>query len=95
MKRRTFLRGALAVLVGAVVAPAKTIEKVIKVPFRRYRKPMRAIDYYFPIVRAHFPNLIAQDIVSVQPMTRRTGEVFYLQESWLSKLRRWWYRRAA
>lgn len=34
--------------------------------------------FVFPIVRAVFPNLIAKDIVSVQPMTGPTSLVFYL-----------------
>lgn len=34
--------------------------------------------FIFPIVRAVFPNLIAKDIVSVQPMTGPTSLVFYL-----------------
>ena len=34
--------------------------------------------YVFPIVRAVFPNLIAKDIVSVQPMTGPVSLVFYL-----------------
>lgn len=33
--------------------------------------------YIFPVVRAVVPNLIAQDIVSVQPMTGPTSQVFY------------------
>lgn len=34
--------------------------------------------FIFPIVRAVFPNLIAKDIVSVQPMTGPTSLIFYL-----------------
>lgn len=34
--------------------------------------------FVFPIVRTVFPNLIAKDIVSVQPMTGPTSLVFYL-----------------
>ena len=34
--------------------------------------------FIFPIVRAVFPNLIAKDIVSVQPMTGPTSMVFYM-----------------
>lgn len=34
--------------------------------------------FIFPIVRAVFPNLIAKDIVSVQPMAGPTSLVFYL-----------------
>lgn len=34
--------------------------------------------FVFPIIRAVFPNLIAKDIVSVQPMTGPTSLVFYL-----------------
>lgn len=34
--------------------------------------------FVFPIVRAVFPNLIAKDIVSVQPMAGPTSLVFYL-----------------
>ncbi len=33
----------------------------------------------FDIVTAVMPNLIAQDIVSVQPLDRRTGQIFYLK----------------
>src|SRR5581483_5462485 len=33
--------------------------------------------YIFPVVRAVVPNLIAQDIVSVQPMTGPTSQIFY------------------
>lgn len=32
----------------------------------------------FPLIRRVFPNLIAQDLVSVQPMTMPTGLVFFL-----------------
>ena len=34
--------------------------------------------YAFPLVRRIFPKLIAQSLVSVQPMTQPTGKVFYL-----------------
>lgn len=34
--------------------------------------------FVFPIIRAVFPNLIAKDIVSVQPMTGPTSLVFYM-----------------
>lgn len=34
--------------------------------------------YIFPILRRVFPNLIAHEIVSVQPMTAPNGAVFYL-----------------
>jgi hypothetical protein len=34
--------------------------------------------FIFPILRRVFPNLIANEIVSVQPMTAPTGAVFYL-----------------
>lgn len=33
----------------------------------------------FDIITAVMPNLIANDIVSVQPMDRRTGQIFYLK----------------
>ena len=35
--------------------------------------------YAFDILTAVFPNLIAQDIVSVQPLKLKVGQVFYLQ----------------
>lgn len=35
--------------------------------------------YAFPIVRAVFPNLIAQEIVSVQPMLGPTSLIFYMK----------------
>ena len=34
--------------------------------------------FVFPVIRATFPNLIAKDLVSVQPMTGPTSLVFYL-----------------
>lgn len=36
------------------------------------------IDYILPVIRAGFPNQIAHDLVSVQPMTKRIGQVFFL-----------------
>ena len=35
-------------------------------------------DYLLPIIRASFPNNPIRDLVSVQPMTRRNGTVFWL-----------------
>jgi hypothetical protein len=35
------------------------------------------INYGFDLIAAVMPNLIAHDIVSVQPMTRRVGEIFF------------------
>jgi len=94
VRRRTFLRGALAVLVGAATAPIKTIDKVVKVPFKRVRPPIDQayMDYYFPIIRAHYPNMIADKIVSVQPMpTGSWPNVLYLDDrSWWSRVKRWW-----
>lgn len=34
--------------------------------------------FAYPIIRRVFPNLIANDLVSVQPMTQPTGKIFYL-----------------
>lgn len=36
------------------------------------------IDYILPVIRAGFPSQIAHDLVSVQPMTKRIGQVFFL-----------------
>lgn len=36
------------------------------------------IDYILPVIRAGFPNQVAHDLVSVQPMTKRIGQVFFL-----------------
>ena len=35
--------------------------------------------FAFPLVRAIFPNLVATDLVSVQPMTGPASLIFYLQ----------------
>jgi len=35
------------------------------------------IDYLFPIIRASFPNNVAHDLVSVQPMQRKVGLIFF------------------
>lgn len=35
------------------------------------------INYGFDLIAAVMPNLVAHDIVSVQPMTRRVGEIFF------------------
>lgn len=35
------------------------------------------INYGFDLIAAVMPNLIAHDLVSVQPMTRRVGEIFF------------------
>jgi hypothetical protein len=37
------------------------------------------INYGFELLAAMFPALIANDIVSVQPMTRRVGEIFFME----------------
>lgn len=39
----------------------------------------------FDIITAVMPNLIANDIVSVQPLDRRTGQVFYLKFKYADK----------
>ena len=94
MNRRTFLRGALTILTGAVVAPVKAIEKLAKQPLKP--KKTWSIPAYnemqelFPIIRAHYPNMLAADIVCVQPMTRKAGEVFYVNFGWWSRLKQWW-----
>jgi len=36
------------------------------------------IDYILPVIRAGFSQQIAHDLVSVQPMTRRVGQTFFL-----------------
>lgn len=38
--------------------------------------------FIFPIVRRVFPNLISNDIISVQPMSIPTGSIFYLDYSY-------------
>ena len=35
--------------------------------------------YIFPVLRRVFPNLIAQELVSVQPMSSPIGAVFYFE----------------
>jgi len=39
----------------------------------------------FPFVRSVFPNLIANEIVSVQPMTIPSGLLFYLDQQFKGK----------
>lgn len=36
------------------------------------------VDFLFPIIRAAMPRNIAMDLVSVQPITRRGAEIFYM-----------------
>lgn len=41
-------------------------------------KPGRTLDTFFPNVTRVFPPLIVNELVSVQPMTGPTGQLFYL-----------------
>ena len=42
--------------------------------------------YIFPVLRRVFPNLIANEVVSVQPMTAPVGAVFYFDRSQFRRL---------
>jgi hypothetical protein len=43
-----------------------------------YSDAVAFVNYGFRVISALMPSLIANDIVSVQPMDRRTGQIFYL-----------------
>jgi len=43
-----------------------------------YSDAIAFVNYGFRVISALMPSLIANDIVSVQPMDRRTGQIFYL-----------------
>lgn len=42
--------------------------------------------YYLPFIRATFPSLTEEKIVSVQPMQGPTGTIFYLEIKKMSKI---------
>ena len=44
-----------------------------------------------PLVRKVYPNLIANQILGVQPMSDTAGEVFR-RRSWRQRLHNWWQR---
>jgi hypothetical protein len=44
--------------------------------------PKKLTNFTFPVVRRVFPSLLAQEIVSVQPMTAPVGGVFYQDYSY-------------
>ena len=48
-----------------------------KVPGPKIELP-KFVNAIFPIIRRVVPNLIANDIVSVQPMSLPAGSVFYM-----------------
>ena len=47
-----------------------------------YKKPRGFGRVAFPAIRRVFPNILANEIVSVQPMSLPTGLLFYLDHSY-------------
>jgi hypothetical protein len=70
MNRRDLFKGALGSLIATVAAPV-----VLNLP-----KPIqkKLPSFLIPMIRRVSPELIAKELVSVQPMSGPTGQVFYL-----------------
>ena len=69
MQRRTFLK---------TIFPTIFAPKLI-VPVWKTIKPVHdEWNVYLPLVRRVFPEIIAAELVSVQPMTGPSSQIFYL-----------------
>lgn len=44
--------------------------------------------FSFPIIRQMAPPLLLQDLINVQPMNEKSGEVFYLD--FIHNKKKWW-----
>jgi len=73
VSRRWFLGGALAVPAAAVVAPLLPVIPEVVPEVAEFDPVLIAL------VRRSMPNIIAHDIIGVQPMTGPTGQIFALK----------------
>lgn len=75
MNRRSFLKTIL------VIAPTIFIPKIIIPKWKNVQllSTVGSFDLFtMPIVRRVFPEILAKELVSVQPMSGPTGKLFYL-----------------
>jgi hypothetical protein len=85
MKRRSFLKGLIgAVIIGTVLATGPTFvrgSEVARIKAIVEQQSFTDISHFqqmaFPLIRRVYPTLLANDIVSVQPMMGPTGLLFY------------------
>lgn len=70
MQRRTFLK---------TIFPTIFAPKLI-VPVWKTIKPVHSFDkFIFPQIRRVFPTLLVNDLVSVQPMSMPSAQIFYME----------------
>jgi len=81
MNRRDLFKGALGSLIATVAAPV-----VLKLP-----KPIqnKLPNFVFPRINRVFPEIIAKELVSVQPMSGPIGQVFHMNLVQTKKLSKW------
>jgi hypothetical protein len=81
MNRRDLFKGALGSLIATVAAPV-----VLKLP-----KPIqnKLPNFVFPRINRVFPEFIAKELVSVQPMSGPTGQVFHINLVQTKKPSKW------
>jgi len=86
MNRRRFLKSIFGSLILIPVIPAIPAESIwrhlIKWVNSFRKKPVEFKRITIPLVRRIYPQLIANDIVSVQPMLQPTGLVYYLRHKY-------------
>lgn len=76
IKRRGFIRNMIVGIVLTIVTPFPNVLKAFERLFAPKVNNFSKIA--FPLVRQVFPQLLTNDIVSVQPMTMASSNIFYL-----------------
>jgi Major capsid protein Gp23 len=74
MNRRGFLKKLGMATAGAVLAVHLEFPALVPIA---PRLPTYE-EFCIPLIRSVFPRLVAQDLISVQPMANHAGKIFYL-----------------